>query len=231
MRRLAIAIACTTGLGGAAFSADLATNPVLAPAAPSAAYYDWTGFYLGLQAGYGWSKADTSFAPPGAPSFSPDGDGFVGGAHAGYLQQFDSFVLGIEADIEFSDISGSDSSLVGPTAGGKADINWMGSLRLRAGYAWDRALLYATGGLAYADFDGSGGPAGGPLQSFSDDLWGWTLGAGLDYAFTDAVSLRAEYRYTDFGDASGSLAPLYPAISSSTDLDVHAVRVGVSYHF
>jgi len=216
-----------------AVSANAADLPDYeAPAAPVVAPYDWTGFYLGLQAGYGWSQADTTFTGPAPPpiGISPDGDGFVGGAHAGYLQQFDSFVLGVEADIEYSDINGFDRSLA-PSGSGKADIDWMGSLRLRAGYAWDRALLYATGGLAYASVDGSGGPAAGPLQGFSDDVWGWTLGAGVDYAFTDTVSIRAEYRYTDFDDASSNLGPLYPTVNASTDIDVHALRLGVSYHF
>ena len=228
MKKLVTALVAVLGIGGIAAAADLPDEPVLPPPAPER--FDWTGFYIGLQAGYGWSQVDTRF-DNGAPSVSPDGDGFLGGAHVGYLYQWDSFVLGAEADIEFSDINGSDSSLAGATAASRSDINWMASLRLRAGFAWDRVLVYATGGLAYADFDGSGGPAGGPLQSYSDEVWGWTLGGGLDYGITENWRMRAEYRYTDFEDASGGLAPLYAGVTASTDVDLHAVRLGVSYRF
>lgn len=227
MKNLLFASAAAICVANLAYAADL---PVYeAPAAPVVAPYDWTGFYLGLQGGYGWAQSDTTVTGPGGPfGLSPDGNGFVGGAHAGYLFQFDSFVLGAEGDIEYSGIDGSDSSVV---IFGDGDINWMASLRLRAGYAWDRVLLYATGGLAYADIDGGGGPIAGLRQGYSDDAWGWTLGAGADYAFTDKWSARLEYRYTAFDDVGSNLAPLYPAFNTSTDIDLHAVRVGVSYHF
>lgn len=227
MKRMLLAGAAAVCLFNAAFAADL---PVVEEVVEVVAPYDWTGFYLGLQAGYGWSQVDTSFSN-GVPNLSPDGNGFVGGAHAGYLWQWDSFVAGPEVDIEYSDVSGSDRSFAGGTSASNADINWMASLRLRAGFAWDRALIYATGGLAYADFDGSGGPAGGPLQSFSDDTWGWTLGAGVDYAIAEHWSARLEYRYTDFDDVGSGLAPLYPAVRVSDDINLHAVRLGVSYNF
>ena len=228
MKNLLFASVATVCLANAAYAADL---PVYeAPVAAVVAPYDWSGFYLGLQGGYAWGSADTDVRTGGVlfSSIDPDGDGFVGGAHAGYLYQFDSFVIGAEADIEYSGIDGSDRNA---TIFGDGEINWMASLRLRAGYAWDRVLLYATGGLAYADVDGGGGPIASPRQGYSDDAWGWTLGAGADYAFTDNWSARLEYRYTAFDDVGSGLAPLYPGFNASTDIDLHAVRVGVSYHF
>ena len=126
----------------------------------------------------------------GDEGLSPDG--WLLGGFAGYNYQFGSgLVLGAEADIEWTDLN-HDGSAAGIDF--SADMRWDGSIRSRIGYAFDRALIYGTSGLAVGGFHGELDP--GPDNSNTE--WGWTIGAGLDYAFTDRIFGRAEYRFTDF---------------------------------
>jgi outer membrane immunogenic protein len=226
----------------AASAADLPARTI-APAAPFVAavpVFTWTGFYVGGQVGYGWNANDNDFAAPvgytvgGVPftGFGGDeGDGFLAGVHAGYNVQFGSFVVGVEGDVE--GVFGDDDDdfagvIVGPGGVPVAyaipsnSIDWQGSIRARAGFAFDRALVYATGGFAFAGLsDGIG-------SSNDDTLTGWTLGAGLEYAFTNNLTTRLEYRYTSFdGDNL-----VFDAVDyGSRDLEFHTVRVGLSYKF
>ncbi|EFG9153021.1 porin family protein, partial [Escherichia coli] len=102
-----------------------------------------------------------------------------------------------------------------------------GAARLRAGYAFDRFLPYVAGGVAFADMDHT---LVGPLEAyrFSDTYTGWTIGAGLEYALTDNVILRSEYRYTDFGSADFAVPT---GEENKVDLKSHDVRLGISYKF
>lgn len=146
-------------------------------------------------------------------------------------------VLGVDADIAWS---GADSGFeTGANAAGvpippnqhSVDIDYSGALRARLGYAFDRFLPYVAGGLAVAraDFfyDHSADDA-----SFSDTIWGWTIGAGVEYAATNNLIVRAEYRFSDFGNGSTSgQFPLFPAESTRYELDSHDVRIGIAYKF
>ena len=212
------------------------------------AVYDWTGGYVGIQGGYAWGKsdADTDIDPDftDIESLSIDdfkANGFVGGAHVGYLLQSDSLVYGIEGDIEFADLN-DDVDIVfdedGDGGKGEKDIDWLGSLRLRAGFAADRALFYATGGLAVGgvslETDLSEDALDAGLTNDDDDktAWGWTIGGGVEYAVTDALSARIEYRYTDLGDTDVRVENEDgEGVDGKTDNDFHAVRVGLSWHF
>ena len=202
---------------GPAMAADLAPYPS-EPAAPAQVYlpYSWTGFYIGAHAGYGFGNVDPKLA--GAPLDSFDINGFVGGVHAGYNYQMNQFVLGVEADADLTSIHGSTfDPVLGATD--KLSVPWQGSVRGRLGYAWDRFLLYGTGGVAFADAKLAGGNSKG--------LVGWTLGAGVEYAFTDSLSGRVEYRYSDFQRATFT-APAGPIRSK---FDESQVLVGISYKF
>lgn len=212
---------------GAAQAAD-----IIEPAA-----YDWTGPYIGLQGGYAWGENDASAEQlVGTLDVeSIDIDGFVGGFHAGYNWQADSFVFGIEGDGEFADIDGdADVVLDGdpePIGSIEQEIDWLASLRLRAGFALDRALFYATGGLAVGGVELSIiDEEGDEFTSESDTEWGWTVGGGLEFAFTDDLSARVEYRYTDLGDIEID-ANDEEEISVEADTTFHAVRFGLSWHF
>jgi outer membrane immunogenic protein len=244
-KHLLTLLAGTAGIMLAASAASAADLPArtMAPAAPFVAavpVFTWTGFYVGAQVGYGWNANDNDFSAPvgytvgGVPftGFGGDeGDGFLAGVHAGYNVQFGSFVVGVEGDIE--GVFGDDDDdfngvIVGPGGVPVAyaipsnSIDWQGSIRARAGFAFDRALVYATGGFAFA------GLSNGIGASNDDTLTGWTLGAGLEYAFTNNLTTRLEYRYTSFdGDNL-----VFDAVDyGSRDLEFHTVRVGLSYKF
>ena len=212
---------------GSAFAADLAPQPV-EPIAPTYLPFSWTGFYVGAQVGYAWGNADHSVAG-GAGTGSSDPDGVVGGVFAGYNYDFHPFVVGVEADVEASRAEGDFFNPAGASLAGSTDLNWQGSLRARVGYSFDRALIYATAGAAYGNFDFQGGPIPATQGEFSKDLWGWTAGAGVEYAFTDNIIARLEYRYTDFGNTSSPNPPF--ATMSVKNINFSTVRVGISYKF
>ncbi|TJW36001.1 MAG: porin family protein [Mesorhizobium sp.] len=213
----------------------LSLTPALAAdvVAPIASVYDWSGFYVGLQAGYGWSRVDQPYASVGGPFIftqdDADGNGWLGGAHVGYNKQFDSWVLGLEGDFEASNIDGDDGGSGGHING--FEFKWLGSVRGRVGYALDRVLLYGTGG--YAFMRGSAyaveGFGGATAESNSATFHGWTIGTGAEYAFTDNLTARVEYRYTDFGAKRISFP--VNGYDEKIDPSFHAVRLGVSYKF
>jgi outer membrane immunogenic protein len=180
---LAATALTTTGIS-ATFAADLPMRA--APPAPiiaAAPIFTWTGFYAGVNAGWGWRSDDEEsvvLAPgpgvvPGTLIFPDSGDGgFTGGAQIGYNYQIGSFVVGVETDIQWADTDENEAvrfvpaGAVGTFVPGTFDNNlsdWFGTVRLRAGVAFDRVLIYATGGLAY-----------------SDNSTGWVAGGGVEWA-------------------------------------------------
>jgi len=174
----------------AATAADLAPTP-MEPVVPVAAAFSWSGLYAGLHAGYGFGDVDVN--ENGSLVATGSIDGFVGGALAGYNYQINQFVLGAEIDGGFAAIDGNGAKI--DTY--HYDVNWTANARLRAGVAFDRALLFIAGGLAFADIDLSEGGIGG--FSSGGIYTGWTIGAGVDYAFTDNIVGRVEYLYADYG--------------------------------
>jgi len=242
MKKALLSSVALLGLATGALAADLPSRAAPAPVA-AVPVFTWTGFYVGLQAGYAWGDSSGALITPGGPlSFNQDGDfdGFVGGAHAGYNLQLGSFVVGLEADVEGTGIEGGYGR-ISPTTGSytlaDSNVTVQGSLRARLGFAFDRVLVYATGGLAFAniesDFFGLDTTTGArQAASYDDTEWGWTLGAGVEYAFTSNLSARAEYRYTQFDNLSNDLTPLFTSrVTSDADVEFHTVRVGVSYKF
>ena len=242
MKNLLLSSVALLGLTVGAVAADLPSRAVPAPVA-AVPVFTWTGFYAGLQAGYGWSSTSTTFTGLGGVTAGElEGEGFVGGAHIGYNHQFGSFVVGIEADLEgasygddFVGVRFSDGS----TLRTESDVALQGSLRTRLGVAFDRVLVYATGGFTFANFETDYTFTDGitdvvTRRSFDNSEWGWTLGAGVEYAFTNNLTARLEYRYTRFegyrNDDSDDRA-FFNGSSYAFDPDFHTVRVGVSYKF
>ncbi|TPK58903.1 porin family protein [Mesorhizobium sp. B2-3-3] len=220
MYRLVVASAgLLAALSVSAFAADQTADvPMTAPG------FDWTGYYAGLQAGYGWGQSDITGTGGGAFS-SPDIDGgFVGGHIAG-LWQFDQAVIGAEAELNYSSISGTAEPEPGNVFG--TDIKWFGSMNAKAGYAMDRVLVYGIGGVAFAGVDTS--QAAGPAFSNTRTNVGWTVGAGVDYALTDKFVVGAQYRYYDFGSEH------YDGSNGFTDRDqdvkLNTVGINLSYKF
>jgi outer membrane immunogenic protein len=240
MKRLLLAVSAAALMSGVANAADAVYEEV--PVAVEVAGFSWTGFYVGIHGGY--SIADGSFSSPDlAPgvAFEADSDldGFLVGAHVGAQYQFqNNLVLGVEMDIDYRDSDDNAgvtfNGFPAPPLAIESEINWTGSARLRAGYAMDRFMPYITGGFAFADVDVEVTAGGAPLPPVGTDLGGtsvgWTLGGGVEYAFTDNMIFRAEYRYSDFGDVDG-LVFFAPIGDSEFELDSHDITIGISYKF
>ena len=246
--------------------------PSKIPAPTMTWVHDWTGPYAGAQIGVGFGDNDGSFSyvtPDGyngTQSFITNAYGVLAGAHLGYNQQFDQYVFGLEASGDVTNIDKreqlgwanptgvlyctSSLSLTGVGCGGSTDAHiWsdvQGSIRARAGYAWNRLLAYGTGGLAFGDFNlqsniGGQDQFGNFYFAAANDrsLWrlGWTAGAGVEYAITPRWSARAEWRYTDFGHIAESPTsfstniggPLY--YQGDRHVTQNQLQVGASYKF
>jgi outer membrane immunogenic protein len=188
----------------------------------------WAGFYAGAQVGWAGTDARLRFNN-GAPTLDPSEDGVIGGGHAGYNFVRGPWVFGVEGDFEAANLSKHVSSAAGITSEGSLDNDWQASIRGRIGYATGRALVYGTGGAAFANINVKGGPLGGPLNSNSDTVTGWTAGGGVEYALSAPFSVRIEYRFADFGQQD-FLLPTF-GVHEKVDLKESTVRGGVSYHF
>lgn len=189
--------------------------------------HDWNGLYIGAHAGYGWGESDIDLLGL-APGYSYDVDGVLGGIQAGYNWQQGALVLGLEGDIGAKLYKGDDAGFLG--ALDSIDGNWGGSVRARAGLAHDAFLFYATGGVAWLNYDYNSKivPAG-PTAKFSDTDLGWTVGGGVEYAFQENWTAKLEYLYTDYGK-QGRSDPIF-ATPWKTDLQTHDVRIGINYAF
>jgi outer membrane immunogenic protein len=244
MKKLLLSSAALVALCTSSFAADLPRR-VMAPApAPVQTFtavpmFTWTGFYAGLHAGYAWGPVDArapSVAPAliGSYSESVDVDGGFFGAQAGYNVQFGNIVAGIEGDLSWADINGEGSSLGG---GSRAnfDIDWQGSIRGRIGVAFDRVLVYGTGGWAFAGGEGriSNLEHSGDNRRASDDFSGYVIGGGVEAAVTNNVTAKIEYLYTDYGRANFNFGDVLGLgdLKARGELDTHSVKVGVNYKF
>jgi outer membrane immunogenic protein len=195
---------------------------------------NWSGLYAGVQGG--WSQIDDKQAlssPIFALSVDHSANGGVFGGHVGYNIQSGKIVYGAEVDFEGNSIDKSfviGSPFVDTT--GAMKLDWQASVRGRLGYAMDRALVYATGGVAFGHFVDKYDTAG-PLfhQSVGSDRTGWTVGGGVEYAITPKWSASVEYRYTDWGTNTNNLNVfLSPPGISKDEVTENTVRLGVSYH-
>jgi outer membrane immunogenic protein len=267
MKKLLISSIAALGLlGTPTFATDMA---VKAPPPPAPTpVFSWTGFYVGVNGGYGWGNHDVTFdaANDVAGPFITDGHvprsvdshangGLIGGTIGYNWQWTPRFVFGLEADLDWADIKGS-GSVATPAfldfdpfnTFGEQKLTAFGTFRGRLGYAFDRVLVYGTGGLAYGRtelntsiIDVLGGRlCGSPglCATASTDKWraGWTVGGGLEWAFSPPWSLKVEYLYYDLGSVSQTQfdpndTPPLPIFTSSTDFRGNIVRGGVNYRF
>ena len=194
LRKILIASAAIVAMGSTAYAADLPTTKGPAVYTPPPVPFSWTGVYVGGQLGYEWGRTYTNafiFGAPFAtfPAYTPDG--VVGGAHLGYNYQVGQFVVGVEGDADGSSFRGSSTAFGIIKYGSKEPID--GSVRGRVGYAWDRALIYATGGVAFGDFNNF--ESNTIPFAYNDSHWstrvGWTAGAGIEYAIDNNWSCVA----------------------------------------
>lgn len=232
MRRLSPVLGCgaillLAGIGTAS-AADLGAPPPPQAYVPVAQVFSWNGFYLGGNAGYGWSTGSGTMATTaGNDPFSFNGNGFLGGAQAGFNWQWGCLVLGMEADFQGTTGSGpfTDNGLL-PLNGTLKDP-WFGTFRGRLGYAWDRVIVYATAGGVYGDLTETG-TSGGTAFSTSNTYVTWTAGAGIEAAFWGPLSAKFEYLYVGWP----SSLPSIPSVTGFTgNAHTNLVRVGLNYHF
>lgn len=217
----------------AAQAADLPYRKGGLPPAPVLPdFYSWTGLYAGGQIGYSWGSERTRFAALNgafATSYSYDTDSVVGGGHVGFNYQLGSFVVGVEGDVE---AVGSDGSFADAFARGGVKRDWQASVRGRLGFAMDRFMIYATGGVSFTEFDQHFfDPATGGRDSTQTSRSGWTAGAGVSYAFTDHLIAGVEYRYTDYGRFDRNARNAFLGLATDHDSTLHTVRTSLSYKF
>jgi outer membrane immunogenic protein len=239
MQRFIAALLSATVVGIA--SASAADLPVKAPPLPVVTAYNWTGCYLGAQAGYGWgrdSDHETVTATGVTSIFSPlNSASLSGGKLGGYLgcnwqMPGSAFVFGVEGDGEWANDKGSTNfHTPAPPDYYNAKIRWDGSLRGRVGYAFNNVLLYATGGVAFANINEQDVVGGGaPSTSNSSTRTGWTLGAGLDFAFAPRWIARVEYRYADYGTYSYHPV-VFGGFTENHKVTDNTIRFGIAYKF
>lgn len=250
MKRLIAAAAVAVFFATGAQAADIAAR-TYAKAPPMAPVFSWTGWYVGLNAGAAWGSSDaaanfdpaTFISPPfnAAATAKLKSSGFTGGGQIGYNYQFaPSWLLGVEADLNYTDLNASRSALV---AGGANRVDqstksdWLATIRGRLGFTVDKVLFYGTGGVAFADVNVNEAVLfGTSFASYNSTRAGWTGGGGIEWAFAPSWSLKAEYLYVDLGSvntgafAGGGIAA-NPATVISHKIIENIARAGVNYHF
>ena len=242
-------------LAGSAFAADLPRRAAPPPVFVPVPVFTWTGFYAGINAGYGFgtgsdnNRATTVLAT--SPVFAPgavgavafnnrdSNEGFVGGGQIGYNYQFtpgSGVVIGVEADAQYVDFGSqrNNAVLIGAAnvnnltfvnPNGLSGLDYFGTVRGRLGYAFDRTLVYGTGGFAYGG--GGGNDFGLPNSSRNDFRTGWTAGGGIEYALptdsflnffkSSAVTLKVEGLYVNLDrDNANNGVFAYSAATGST---------------
>jgi outer membrane immunogenic protein len=223
MKKMPFTAAALLLIANAASAADAVSSVPDAPIAAetTARGFEWTGGYAGVTGGYGW--LDGHFAAPSAALDPTDGsfDGGSLGAFAGVSKQFDNnLVLGVEGDFEHN---WDKQDLVTDLGTFTGQADWQGSIRGRLGYSFGRALVYASAGWAAAHVEAE--LLG--VASTSETYNGYTVGAGVDYAVTERIFGRLDYRYTDFG----SKDLIFSGTAVESDLTQHTVKLGVGVKF
>ncbi len=199
----AITLAAMTAASGVAVAADFPPGPTPYYSQP-ASYYNWSGFNVGVNAGYQWGHVTNSNVDP---------SGVFGGGQIGYNWQSGQFVFGGETDIQ---ASAADDTF----APWKFSNPWFGTVRGRAGFALNNILFYGTLGMAYGELSGQ-------FLGLEENktLVGWTGGAGMEVGLTQRWSVKAEYLYMDLGDRA------YTITGVNNGLQSNMLRLGINYHF
>jgi outer membrane immunogenic protein len=219
MKKFLLGTVALLAMGASASAADLAARPYTkAPAYVAAPIYNWTGFYIGGHVG-------GAFAGNNAITGTDNSDGrFLGGIQGGYDYQFaPNWVFGIEANYSWTGSSSTNGTVNGLAYSN--NLKGLGSVTGRLGYTWGPALLYVKGGYAYADLNQS--VTGAVLDVKKN---GYTVGAGLEYLFTQNWSGKIEYQYYDLGNTT-VLAGLPGLNGTSYKNDEHTIKAGLNYRF
>jgi outer membrane immunogenic protein len=220
-----IGLVAMAALAGAASAADLPRRSPVPAAAPvyMPVAYNWTGFYAGINGG--WGFGNSSWADSLGTSGDFDTSGAMIGGTIGYNWQNGPAVFGVETDLAWTDINGTTSETC--PLGCKTENGWLGTARGRLGYAVDRWMPFVSGGAAYGDIKASTPGFAGE----SDTTVGWTVGAGAEVALAGNWTAKGEYLYVDLGDLNCSAANCGGAGPTKVDFTTHVLRAGVNYRF
>ena len=232
-KTFALILATAAATSTSAFAADaiISYDPAPTPASvelrPS---FDWNGAYVGASAGYLFDNSTQVTARDLAgDSFSrrfiKGSDGFTGGVYGGYNFSSNGFVYGVEANVDYSGKTASRETF-GGAALTSSRIGVNGAARARVGVAADEALFYVAGGVAGANLRHSVTDGSGTVTS-TKAKYGYTVGAGVDYAVTPNVVLRGEYNFTDYGKRDVATG----AGTYTFDTKTHGLKLGVGYKF
>ena len=205
-----------TAMALPSYAADMSRPAFKAPS--SAAPWNWTGFYVGINGGYGFGKSNWTNVAGTTGDFNVRGA--LAGGTIGYNLQTGMWVWGLEGDVDASWIKGTDVTICCETKN-----DWLATARGRIGYAFDRWLPFLTGGAAFGDVKMT--PVGFPAETSTKI--GWTAGGGLEYAFQGAWSAKVEYLYVDLGKASCDVATC--GVATDVTFKTSIVRGGINYHF
>jgi iron complex outermembrane receptor protein len=226
---------------GPAFGAD-ASPPLVTKAAPGAwtettsPAVNWTGIYLGLNGGFTFGASSWTDSVTGGSTGNFGTSGFVFGGTVGANYQVGPLVFGVEADADWADASGFGTFTASALCAGGCftTSSWLSTVRGRAGYAFDRFLVYGTGGAAFGNVRAnfSNDPVTSSIEA------GWTVGAGVEVAFARNWSAKAEYLFVNFADGScttncaiadASRTPIVPNVALKFNESI--VRGGINYRF
>lgn len=212
VKTILLAGVATVAVAGAAVAADPIRPVPVTPVAPVVTAYDWSGFYAGVNAGYGWTEA---YNAAGVLGTFNSVNGLFGGAQIGFNVQHDAVVFGVEADIQASGLS----QTVAPAT---VSLDYLGTVRARVGVDVGNGILpYLTAGLAYGQ-----GRATDGVATDTQFHSGWAVGGGVEFKLQEAVSLKTEYLYVDLGERAYA-AP----VGGNAGLRGHTFRVGANFHF
>jgi outer membrane immunogenic protein len=222
--------------------------------APIIPGWSWSGFYVGANGGWGWDAKTQDILVTSTPAFGgypattagTSAKGGFGGVTAGYNWQLNAFVVGVEGDFDVAGIqdkfNGRVINVFGDQLTAEKSLKDVSTIRGRLGYAFDKALVYGTGGVAFGQVHDRLSLAIAPTFPVADvnkDGWqtGYTVGGGVEYMILPHVSVKAEYQYVNLGSTTTlSGTPTVPPIGiaftgNSTDNAFHTVRGGVNWHF
>lgn len=205
---------------------------------PTTGAYVWTGAYVGVTGGVTGGDYEFDLEDSGMRGgLEVDGDGFTGGAQVGYDYQVGNIVLGAVADIALTNHEAEIAARIDGlgSADVSSELNYLGTVRGRLGYGFNRTLVYGHGGLAYGETeqtahlrDTNGTTVFTGTVDDNETKFGYAVGAGLEYMLLDTVSLQTEYSFVDLGTDT-----LYQDASSKLDetVDFHTIKAGINLRF
>jgi outer membrane immunogenic protein len=234
------------GLAAPASAADLAARPYTkAPPPMVAAIYDWSGFYIGLNAGGGWSHKCWDLVndlgvvvAPAVREGCHDATGALAGGQIGYRWQASSWVFGLEAQGDWANLRGTNlsSPLAIPGATNRSKIDALGLFTGQVGYAWSNVLWYVKGGAAVADdkYEGFATATGLVFDRASETRWGAVVGTGIEFGFAPNWSVGFEYDHAFMGSRNVNFTSTPVPVFSRTDhihQDIDMATVRVNYRW